>query len=859
MGRQAAAKRPSAYRRALLVSLGVLLLSTAGVFLLVFLSASAIERAGAAVVAGKAQAVEASLKHMLGNLAAEAKDYAVWEETFSFAQEPDPAWAANNLDWLLEGMGLSGVAVLKPDGELIFANGCFAAWPGELQRSLLGQLRSALLAAPNWETAFYSPSEGLLYLLAGSRIVHENDPERQGEYAGFLVLAQALDEEHWAQMARLVGVQKLQLAFEGPAGWQPGAGTPPPYVLWLGQAEQASEAATLGTSAPARLSTRVMDIPLEGYLGPPGLALRYEAALPMAPADVRRLYLVAIIAAGGVLLSTAVGLLGMQELALRPAVRLSKAIAAFGEGGAWEPPRTRWREFAMIAEALSQAVASRLAAEEKERQRAQELRLIFDNLPAFVFSKDREGRYQAANRMLCQLLELPEEAIIGKVDAELFPPAVAAQFQENDRRAMEAGEAIEAEEVVTLGEKRLQVRVVKVPLRDSSGAVSGVLGLALDITRERQLEQALRASQKLELLGQLAGGVAHDFNNVLTTIFTGVEMALKAVPPGSEVHAELLEVKRAADRATQITRQLLLLSRSKVSDRRPLDVNEVLGSLAKMLGRLLGEDIRLNLELAADAPWALADRTQVEQVVLNLALNARDAMPRGGTLTLATAPAEHQGQPFLLLTVRDTGTGIPPEIQERIFEPFFTTKGERGTGLGLNIVQGIVHEHQGQLWFETEPGKGTAFHILLPAASAAPRQEVRALEPAPAGQPQRRELILLVEDEAPVRFLTERVLSKQGYRVVCAANAEEALKLWRSLEERPALLISDVVMPGLSGYELARALQKEQPALRVVLVSGYSEEALASRRVPLDGLQLLSKPYTPASLLQAIREALGQP
>jgi signal transduction histidine kinase/CheY-like chemotaxis protein len=443
---------------------------------------------------------------------------------------------------------------------------------------------------------------------------------------------------------------------------------------------------------------------------------------------------------------------------------------------------------------------------------------------------------------------------------------------------MASNQAIETERQIAFKNRRVTImQTLKVPLRAPTGEVIGLIGLAFDIGEKRKLEEALRQSQKLEAVGQLAGGVAHDFNNILTSIMAGVDLALPQVPAGSPLAAELQDIQRAAERAAQITRQLLFLSRSKSAEKRSLNANDIAVAISKMLRRLLGEDITLELKLSDRPPTILADPTQVEQVLLNLALNARDAMPTGGTLSIRTeiaadaasaavgsAVGAHSSAPsstvptgnlpHLLLTVSDTGTGIAPEIQDRILDLFFTTKKDRGSGLGLSVVQGIVKEHQGQLWYETEVGKGTSFHVALPLVSGTSAAE-RGHGPKSAllsGD----ETVLVVEDDEAVRVLTERVLSMQGYRVVAAGSGAEALQVAETMSPPPALLLSDVVMPGMNGFDLAHSLVERLPSLKVLLVSGYPDKAIGARAVSPNGYRILAKPYTPAALTQAIREML---
>ena len=397
-----------------------------------------------------------------------------------------------------------------------------------------------------------------------------------------------------------------------------------------------------------------------------------------------------------------------------------------------------------------------------------------------------------------------------------------------------------------------------------------------DITDRTQLEEQLRQAQKMEAVGQLAGGVAHDFNNLLTAIIghLGLLQDSRSVPP--DMAESLGEISRAARRAANLTSQLLAFSRLQVINIRPLDLNEVVTHLAKMLRRLLGEDIAVQLDFAPERLYFNGDASMVDQVIVNLAVNARDAMPAGGTLRIATGSEVRVGRtsdpltdqvrpaPFVCLTISDTGSGIPPDVLPRIFDPFFTTKEVgKGTGLGLATAFGIVQQHHGWLEVESEPGRGTTFRIWLPrlaGVTEAPDEET-SLRPARG----RGEVILLVEDETSVREVGLKALRGQGYRVLAATNGQTALDIWAAHRHEIVLLLTDLIMPGgISGLQLARQLQTEKPTLRVVYTSGYSRE-IAGKELAMDeGVNYLAKPYELDKLFRIVRDALdgrhsGQP
>jgi len=412
------------------------------------------------------------------------------------------------------------------------------------------------------------------------------------------------------------------------------------------------------------------------------------------------------------------------------------------------------------------------------------------------------------------------------------------------------------------------------PILDEGGRVTRVVEHLRDVTaerralaeRDRMREQLLHA-QKLEAIGRLAGGVAHDFNNLLTAIGGFADLLQAELPVGSPARQDAWEIRRAAERAGELTRQLLAFSRQQVIAPRSLDLNAVLGGVERMLLRLLGEDVRVELALGG-ALWAVwADAGQVEQVIFNLVTNARDAMPGGGALRVSTGnvvlDAEAAGRlpgaapgEWVHLCVADDGVGMEPAVRARLFEPFFTTKPKgQGTGLGLSTVYGIVSQHGGFVDVATGPGRGTAFHVYLPRSTRADEVPAgQAGAPAPArGQ----ELVLLVEDEPQVRELTRRFLETLGYRVHACGDAAAALEaLAAEPALRPDLLLTDVIMPGLSGRELADILQARRPGLRVLLMSGWSEAPDTTAGRATRGLPLLHKPFDMASLARAVRAAL---
>jgi nitrogen-specific signal transduction histidine kinase/CheY-like chemotaxis protein len=392
------------------------------------------------------------------------------------------------------------------------------------------------------------------------------------------------------------------------------------------------------------------------------------------------------------------------------------------------------------------------------------------------------------------------------------------------------------------------------------------LVVAQDVTERKRLQQQFYQAQKMEAIGQLAGGVAHDFNNLLTGILGYCDLLLGNWPAGHEGRDDLVEIQKAGVNAAGLTRQLLAFSRKQILERRVADLNDVVADAAKMLHRLVREDIEMEVRQAPDLWRVHADVGQLNQVLVNLVVNARDAMPNGGRLTIETANATLDASysttrlsvtpgPYVMLAVTDEGEGMTPELQRRLFEPFFTTKGPgAGTGLGLATILGIVQQHEGGIQVYSEPGRGTTFKIYLPAteASADVVAETRAVLPMNG-----TETILVVEDQPSLVRLTTRILRARGYTVLGASSADEAMRVAESHQGAIDLLVTDVVMPGESGPALAERLAQRRPAMRVLCMSGYAPEAIVRHGLVRDGIAFIPKPFTPDGLAKKVREVLS--
>jgi len=400
--------------------------------------------------------------------------------------------------------------------------------------------------------------------------------------------------------------------------------------------------------------------------------------------------------------------------------------------------------------------------------------------------------------------------------------------------------------------------------REGDGPARRMAGIVQDVTERHTLEAQYQQAQKMEAVGRLAGGVAHDFNNLLTAILGYCGLLRDAMPEGDPRRTDLEEIQKAGTSAASLTRQLLAFSRKQVIEPTLLNVNTVIGDMRGMLVRVIGEDVQVHLDLRPDVAGVKADRGQIEQIVMNLAVNARDAMPKGGLLTIETANVELDEEyvkmhrlvtsgRYVVLTMTDTGTGMTPEVQAHLFEPFFTTKElGKGTGLGLATVYGIAKRSGGSVGVYSEVGHGTSFKVYLPRADGESVPDVPP--PAPRLHPG-TQTILVVEDSEGLRKLTSRLLEQQGYSVLLAANADEAR---RAFEQNPSIdvLLTDVVMPGGSGPELTTELVEQRPGLHVIYMSGYTEDAIVQHGVLKAGIAFLHKPFTADTLGRKIREVL---
>lgn len=507
------------------------------------------------------------------------------------------------------------------------------------------------------------------------------------------------------------------------------------------------------------------------------------------------------------------------------------------------------------------------AARERERSAAL-FRVALEAAPDGMLVIDDQGLIRVANGAACRMFGYSLDDLAGTEVARIIPPrGCQGRPDALDTFLGDSTPRLATQDRPVYGRRRDGKQVpIECRLSTFENGERFTIAAVRDVSDRHALEERLRATQRMESIGRLAGGIAHDFNNILAVIVSYGGFVKEGVPPGSQLAEDLDEVLAAAGRASALTGQLLAFSRRQIIEVRRTDLNELIASLSKMLERILGEDVTLT-RIAGEGLWPVqVDQSQIEQVLLNLTVNARHAMPRGGNLEIETSNVtldeDYAGQhpevragDYVRLAVSDTGTGMTPEVRARIFEPFFTTKavGE-GTGLGLATVYGIVKQAGGHIWVYSEVGAGTSFKVYLPRAQG---QAEGLVAPPPRLRPVGgRETILVVEDEPTLRRVLLRTLRGAGYTVLEATNGVDALRKCETCEGDIDLLLTDVVMPQMGGKELAEKVVTKYPGVRVLYMSGYTENAIVHHGVLDAGLTFIQKPFVPDDLLRRVRELL---
>jgi len=512
-------------------------------------------------------------------------------------------------------------------------------------------------------------------------------------------------------------------------------------------------------------------------------------------------------------------------------------------------------------------LSERKRAEVALRSAEDRLRTLIHESNVVVFGLDKDGIYTVSAGKGLSALGRREGEVVGKSIYDVYQdePQIIAHIE----RCL-AGEEFTAQ--VEL--KGISYEAYFRPERNERGEIVGLFGFATDVTERKRLEAQLRHAQKMDAVGRLAGGVAHDFNNLLTVIQGRSEVLLSKLSPGDPLRVGAEEIQKAGERGVLLTRQLLTFSRKNFATPEDLDAGEVVRSMESLLSRLIGPGVRL---VTRTGKWPLhvrSDRGQLEQVLANLAANARDAMPQGGEFCIEVSATEVDADakglavppgPYVVISVSDQGCGMTPEVQSHLFEPFFTTKEQgKGTGLGLSVVYGIVRQSGGDVLVESELGRGSTFRVCLPRLGASEAVVEAALRPIAEEAPPAaaraartgKGTVLLVEDEDAVRALAREFLTLFGYEVVETSSGEEALRVFEQVKETIDVVVTDLIMPGMGGVDLAKKLVRIKPGLRVLLVSGYARDTLEDLEFKSEGFAFLQKPYTMEDFARRIANLL---
>lgn len=517
-------------------------------------------------------------------------------------------------------------------------------------------------------------------------------------------------------------------------------------------------------------------------------------------------------------------------------------------------------------------ITKRKQAEKDLRESEEKFREMSASAQDGIIMMDNEGTISFWNKAAERIFGYSAQEAMGKeLHTLIGPQRYHNNYREGFSKFRTTGQGPVIGKTLELEALKKDGTEFPISLSVSATKIKGkwhAVGILRDVSEQKKLESQFRQAQKMEAIGILAGGIAHDFNNILTAIIGNADLALMEVDKDDPLREVIEDIRSSGNRAASLTRQLLAFSRKQIIQPKILDLNEILTDIEKMLGRLIGEDVELLMIPGPELYLVEADPGQMEQVFMNLAINAKDAMLKGGKLTIETANMdldenyfhehgikENPG-PYVMLAVSDTGSGIDKETQEHIFEPFFTTKEiDKGTGLGLSTVYGIVKQNNGFIWVYSEPGQGTTFKVYLPKVKgdAAPEEK----QP-PATELGGSETVLIVEDDESLRKLARTVLKQKGYKVLEAENGEDALRVSEAYGVSIDLMMTDVVMPKMGGKEVAERLQPLYPQMKVIYMSGYTDNAISHHGVLAPGLNFLEKPFTPEGLARKVREVLDK-
>jgi PAS domain S-box-containing protein len=798
-----------------------------------------------------------ALSNELATLDATTNEYASWDQTYAFVHGQNPTYVKTEFPpATFAELKVSFVAVLDNSGRKIFSRGFNPARMDEMRvpAGLDGHLKpgSALLA----HKSKASNVMGILVLPQGPVLIDSRPvltSNAEGPAAGTMIMGRVLDED---EAIRLGAMTHMPLEIKRLDAKE----MPDDFQLARSRVSQRQPKLI----RPIDEASIAAYEELDDIYGKPALILRV-----MLPRTIYRqgltslLQILLLLCAAGFVFGAATLFL-LERYILSRVADLSENITQIGASGnlAERLPVTGQDELAYLGTAINGMLEDLEKTETERHEGRMRLSVLMEKMPAVLWTTDTELRFTSSVGAGLAPLKLRANEMVGQSLFEYF------HTEDPEFVAIAAHQKAIAGEVVTY-ELEWQKRVFEShvqPLHNPEGELLGVIGVALDITDRRHLADQLRQSQKMQAVGELAGGISHDFNNLLMVVKGHGEMLLDRLAEASPLRQNVEQIQKAADRAAALTRQLLAFSRKQVLQPRVLELNEVVNGMIQMFARVIGENIELRFLPAAGLSRVKADPAQMEQVLLNLVVNARDAMPDGGRLTIETSSieidssyaADHAGMGpghYAMLVVSDTGCGMDTGTQSRIFEPFFTTKAQgKGTGLGLATVYGVVKQSGGFIWVYSEVGRGTTFKIYLPEVTA--DVDKRAADKVAGGLQPGHETILFVEDEDSVRVLVRGYLEAAGYRVLEAEDGVHALELTAKHTGPIHMLITDVVMPRMSGRELATRLAAKQPDMKVLYISGYTDDSIFRDGVLEGGMFFLQKPFNLRALAQKIREVL---
>jgi PAS domain S-box-containing protein len=803
-----------------------------------------------------------ALNNELSTLDRTTSEYGSWDATYAYVHGENPSYVKTEFPTTtFQQLKISFVVILDNNGHELFSKGFDLAHEGEIPipRGLTDHLKPGSLLLSHNDVD--SKVSGILDLTDGPVLVVSRPivtSNSRGPIAGSMVMGRVLDAveiQHLAEMTR------VPIEIELPSDI-----ARDPRLRAASSAISATHPIFAHAISNESFATyrQLNDI----YGKPAGLmrVLLRRTIHDQGRTSLVQFFLL-LLAMG--LVFGAVTLKLLEKFVISRIGNLADNVTQIGASGnlAARLEVSGRDELAFLGTAINGMLEDLEKSQAERHEGRTRLAVLMERMPAILWTTDKNLRYTSAVGAGLETLGLRSGELTGQTLFEYFQtenprfPSIAAH-----RRAL-AGESVTYQ---LEWQKRVLESHVQ-PLRSSEGDLLGVIGVALDITERQHLSEQLRQAQKLQAVGELAGGVAHDFNNLLMVVKGHAEMLMERLFSGATGREEAVrhnveQIQQAAERAAALTRQLLAFSRLQVLHPRVLALNEVVGNMIQMVSRVIGENIELVFLPGANLARVKADPSQIEQVVLNLVVNARDAMPDGGRLTIETSNVDLDSSyasqhavvepgPYVMVTVSDTGCGIDAATQARIFEPFFTTKEHgRGTGLGLATVYGVVKQSGGYIWVYSEVGHGTTFKIYLPQVMApaeklAPEKVVKGPEPG-------TETILFVEDEESVRELVSEYLSARGYRVLEAADGVQALQIAAAHKGEIQLLITDVVMPRLSGRELAARVSATRRGLKVLYISGYTDDSIFRHGVLEGGMSFLQKPFNLKALATKVREVL---